>query len=144
MKSVALTDVGNLHGAVEFAQSAKKAGIKPIFGAEICVNANPLLLFVESATGYHNLNQILSQTAESVEDSSVADQQRRRHSIESFANRTDGLIAVSPDKSLAELFPNSFYELATKETKSGRHPVVACPVNDNLLPIPIHVLPLDA
>ena len=32
---IALTDIGNLHGAVEFAQAAKRAGIKPIFGTEL-------------------------------------------------------------------------------------------------------------
>ena len=65
MNAVALTDIGNLHGAVEFAQAAQKAGIKPIFGAELCVDASPLLLFVESASGYHNLNRILSRKAKS-------------------------------------------------------------------------------
>ena len=32
MPAVALTDTGNLHGAVEFVQAAKQAGIKPILG----------------------------------------------------------------------------------------------------------------
>jgi hypothetical protein len=31
LRAVALTDIGNLHGAVEFAQAAKRAGITPIF-----------------------------------------------------------------------------------------------------------------
>src|SRR6185437_8074950 len=35
MSAIALTDIGNLHGAVEFAQAAKGAGIKPIFGTEL-------------------------------------------------------------------------------------------------------------
>jgi DNA polymerase-3 subunit alpha len=64
MNAVALTDIGNLHGAVEFAQAAKKAGIKPIFGAELWVNEIRLLLFVESASGYHNLNRLLPQGQE--------------------------------------------------------------------------------
>src|ERR1039457_3588312 len=33
--AVALTDIGNLHGAIEFAQAAKRVGIKPIFGTEL-------------------------------------------------------------------------------------------------------------
>src|ERR1035438_8515663 len=49
MAAVALTDTGNLHGAVEFVQAAKHAGIKPILGAELSVAEHPLLLFVESA-----------------------------------------------------------------------------------------------
>jgi nucleotidyltransferase/DNA polymerase involved in DNA repair len=52
MTAVALTDIGNLHGAVEFALEAKNAGIKSIFGAELNVGGQPLLLHVESAPGY--------------------------------------------------------------------------------------------
>jgi hypothetical protein len=37
LSSVALTDTGNLHGAVEFVEAAKKAGVKPILGAEVRV-----------------------------------------------------------------------------------------------------------
>lgn len=37
MDSLALTDHGNLYGAMEFYQKAKKAGIKPIIGAELYV-----------------------------------------------------------------------------------------------------------
>jgi len=40
MKSAALTDIGNLHGAVEFAQAAKHAGIKPIFGTSFALVRN--------------------------------------------------------------------------------------------------------
>ena len=60
--AVGLTDFGNLHGAVEFTLSARKAGIKPILGAEIRVDGVPLLLYVESARGYANLCRLLSQT----------------------------------------------------------------------------------
>ena len=34
MAAVALTDTGNLHGAVEFMLAAKQAGIKPVLGVE--------------------------------------------------------------------------------------------------------------
>ena len=34
MDAIALTDHGNLYGAIEFYQKAKKAGIKPILGVE--------------------------------------------------------------------------------------------------------------
>ena len=34
MDSIALTDHGNLYGAIEFYQKAKAAGIKPILGVE--------------------------------------------------------------------------------------------------------------
>jgi DNA polymerase-4 len=35
LPAVALTDTGNLHGAVEFVLAAKQAGVKPILGAEL-------------------------------------------------------------------------------------------------------------
>jgi hypothetical protein len=35
MPAVAMTDHGNLFGAIEFYLSCKKAGVKPIFGCEI-------------------------------------------------------------------------------------------------------------
>ena len=34
MTAVAMTDRGNMYGAVEFQKAAQKAGIKPIFGCE--------------------------------------------------------------------------------------------------------------
>ncbi|MGE5311848.1 MAG: PHP domain-containing protein, partial [Nitrospirota bacterium] len=35
MNAVALTDHGNMHGALEFYETAKKKGINPILGCEI-------------------------------------------------------------------------------------------------------------
>ena len=119
LPAVALTDIGNLHGAVEFAQAAKRVGIKPIFGIELNVNpdSSELLLYVESARGYHNLNRLLSRNAEAAdcaEEGAVAAQQRRPIPIERLDGCTDGLIAVSPDVRLADLFPGRFYRMATK------------------------------
>ena len=80
LSSVALTDTGNLHGAVEFVEAAKKAGVKPILGAEVRVGDQPLLLYVESARGYHNLCRLLSRHAELAatrdDEASVAARQR--------------------------------------------------------------------
>jgi len=128
MNAAALTDLGNLHGAVEFAQAARHAGIKPIFGTELNANGQPLLLFVESARGYHNLNRLLSLRAKSsCEDGAVAMQQRRPVPVEQLADFAGGLIAVSADVRLAEFFSDRFYQLATKQIATGSLPVVACP-----------------
>ena len=137
LPAIALTDIGNLHGAVEFAQAAKRAGIKPIFGTELRVNDHPLLLYVESARGYHNLNRLLSQKAEAGaenEEGAVATQQRRPTTTKVLEAFTEGLIAVSPDTSIAELFPGRFYQMATKQPGSNRFPVVACPAIHYALP----------
>jgi error-prone DNA polymerase len=127
--AIAITDIGNLHGAVEFAQAAKCAGVKPIFGTELLVGKHPLLLYVESPRGYHNLNRLLTRNAETAtgEEGAVAMQQRRPITIERLTGFTEGLIAVTADLRLAELFPGRFYQMATKQSGNGCHPVVACP-----------------
>jgi DNA-directed DNA polymerase III PolC len=128
LKSMALTDLGNLHGAVELAQAAQKTGVKPIFGSELRFNQQPVLLFVENASGYANLNQLLSHHAEiSDDEAAVAKQQRQPVSLELMAKYSNGLIAVSPDTSIADLFPNRFYELANKDSHRSSFPVVAAP-----------------
>ncbi len=147
LSAIALTDIGNLHGAVEFAQAAKRAGVKPIFGTELQIGEHPLLLYVESARGYHNLNRLLSFRAEKDnEEGAVAAQQRRPIQFERLDGFTEGLIAVSPDSHLAELFPGRFYQMATKHLtpalspsdaerdNARRFPVVACPAVYYALP----------
>jgi DNA-directed DNA polymerase III PolC len=129
LSSIALTDLGNLHGAVEFAQAAKRAGVKPIFGAELNTGGHPLLLFVESARGFRNLNRVLSAKAESAsnDEGAVADQERRPIACERLNGFTEGLIAVSPDTRITELFPGRFYQMATKQLAASGFPIVACP-----------------
>jgi len=135
MGSVALTDIGNLHGAVEFAQAAKLAGIKPIFGTELLIDGHPLLLFVESAKGYQNLNRLLTLKAgKNQEEGAVATQQRLPIATERLAGFSEGLIAVSPDPRIEALFSGRFYQMATKQTKKGRFPAVACPAIHYALP----------
>src|SRR5206468_1093174 len=55
LPAIALTDKNNLHGAVEFAQAAAKAGIKPIIGAELDCHGYKLCVYVQNQTGYRNL-----------------------------------------------------------------------------------------
>ena len=128
LPAVALTDHGNLHGVVEFAQAAKAAGIKPIIGAEVNVGDHPLLLYVESAKGYHNLCQLLSRHAEKTADeASVANQQKLPFRREELAGFTEGLIGVSEDTGLAGLFPRRFYEAVAQRKQATTFPAVACP-----------------
>ena len=96
LPAVALTDVGNLHGAVEFVVAAKAAGIKPILGAEVRWGAEPSLLYVENSAGYRNLCRILSRKDTFQAPSEELD--------------TTGLIAVGADSNLARHFPNRFYQ----------------------------------
>ena len=126
MSAIALMDIGNLHGAVEFAQEAKRAGIKPIFGTELNINGQPLLLHVQSAKGYRNLNKLLSLHAESnYEEDSVATKQRKSVKFDQLAAFSDGLIAISGNINIAELFPVRFYQLLTRKVAEKHFPVVA-------------------
>jgi DNA-directed DNA polymerase III PolC len=131
LPAVALADTGNLHGIVEFVQAAKEAGVKPILGAELRMGDKPLLLYVESARGYHNLCRLLSnhaeRTAMGADEASVANQQRRPFRREDFSGLTEGLIAVSEDVRMAEMFPRRFYCLAASHDATSSSPIVACP-----------------
>lgn len=75
MNAAAITDHGNMYGAIEFYQKAKKAGIKPVIGCEAYVatgsrfekNAQKgdtryyhLILLCENMTGYQNLIRLVS------------------------------------------------------------------------------------
>ena len=73
MTAVALTDHGNIFGAVEFYKEAKKAGIKPIIGCEVYVapssrqDKSPedknhhLILLSMNQEGYKNLSRLLTK-----------------------------------------------------------------------------------
>jgi len=76
MEAVAITDHGNMFGAVQFYDQAIKAGIKPIIGSEIYVapgdrrnrspatdgspNAYHLILLVMNDEGYTNLSKLVT------------------------------------------------------------------------------------
>src|SRR6266581_389886 len=75
--AIALTDHGNLFGAVDFYLAAQKAGVKPILGCELYVapggrkergsqdggyeGANHLTVLVRNRTGYQNLVKLVSR-----------------------------------------------------------------------------------
>jgi DNA polymerase-3 subunit alpha len=75
MPAVAITDSGNLFGALEFASACADAGIQPIIGCEVAlagdgeaprmgrtVEPDRLVLLVQSETGYRNLLNLVSQS----------------------------------------------------------------------------------
>lgn len=114
LSAIALTDTGNLHGAVEFTQAAKQAGIKPVLGAMVLVDGQATRLYVQNATGYHNLCRLLSTTAphaESEGDSTEPRQVRLR--LQQLHGLNDGLLAVSADGRVASVFDDSFYRAAS-------------------------------
>jgi DNA polymerase-3 subunit alpha len=75
-KSVAMTDHGNIYGAVHFFEAAKAKGIKPILGCELYIckhedhrapgdgdSNNHLLVLAENEEGYRNLVRITSEAS---------------------------------------------------------------------------------
>ncbi|HWV24557.1 MAG TPA: error-prone DNA polymerase [Thermomicrobiales bacterium] len=61
--ALAVTDHDGLYGAMEFAQTAKAAGITPITGAEITLDdGSHLTLLVETRAGYGNLCRLLTDS----------------------------------------------------------------------------------
>jgi DNA polymerase-3 subunit alpha len=79
MPAVAMTDHGNIFGAVHFVNAAKAAGIKPIIGCELYIckkddhriertapdgdTYNHLLVLAENEEGYRNLVKITSEAS---------------------------------------------------------------------------------
>jgi DNA polymerase III subunit alpha len=71
LKALAITDHGNIFGAVKFFQKCKKSGIKPILGMEAYLATDALvkevhnkyyhlLILVENEIGYKNLCKLIS------------------------------------------------------------------------------------
>jgi DNA polymerase-3 subunit alpha len=70
MKNVAITDHGNLFGALDFYEKARKHGVKPIFGCETYIapdrldrterRSNHLILLAKDYAGWKNLSYLNS------------------------------------------------------------------------------------
>src|SRR5213594_3710718 len=62
--TLALADRSGVYGAPRFFQAARKAGIRPLVGAEVAVGGGGLLwLLVERRDGYRNLCRLLTAGA---------------------------------------------------------------------------------
>ncbi len=98
MGALALTDLANVFGMVDFYKSARKAGIKPIVGCDVWITneserdkPHRLLLLVRSRAGYLRLAELLSRAY-------LENQHRGRAEIRKawFAGGgSQGLIALS-------------------------------------------------
>ena len=116
MPAVAVTDTGNLFGALEFSEAAAKAGVQPIVGCQIFVarpdhgqagivrmatptgaapqgrvaDPDELVLLVQSEAGYLNLSK-LSSMAFLATPTGVAP----RVTLDDLAAHSEGLIALT-------------------------------------------------
>ena len=130
--ALALTDAGNLFGAVRFYKAARSHGVKPILGADVWITNEAereqpyrLALLVADRRGYRNLCELLSRAW-------LHNAHRGRGEVrgEWLAPHADGLIALSGAgageigghlaagrraaavacaRRLAEAFPGRFY-----------------------------------
>ncbi len=117
MPALALTDEGNLHGAIDFYKAAKKAGIKPIIGVDAYVapksiadqerneKRSRIVLLVETMEGYRNLLSLVttSYTSGFFERPRIDRALLRTHAkgllalIPSFAGDTSQLLAAGDE-----------------------------------------------
>jgi len=101
MPAVAMTDQNNLFGMVKFYQAARKAGIKPLIGADLMIQepddpskpSRLILLCQDYERGYRNLSRLLTR----------AYLEGQHHGVPMLAREwvsgmSDGLIALSGGK----------------------------------------------
>ncbi len=105
MPSLAITDHGNMFGAIKFYKAAQKVGVKPIIGAEVYVAPRSrtekkpdaevheasfhLTLLCRNETGYHNLMKLTTRAY------LEGFYYRPRIDKELLAEHADGLIGLS-------------------------------------------------
>ncbi|MHB1248474.1 MAG: DNA polymerase III subunit alpha [Polaromonas sp.] len=149
--ALAITDLGNLFATVKFYREARKAGVKPLIGADVWVQAPGkeaaapavrLLLLVQNRQGYLNLSELLTRawTQNVLRDQAVI-------KLEWLEELNQGLIALSGAQGgavgqalvqgdqaralecalhLARLFPHRFYlELQRAQRPDDERHVVA-------------------
>ena len=132
MPAVAMTDHGNILGAVHFVNAAHKAGIKPIVGCELYIckkedhniertppegdTYNHLLVLAENEEGYRNLVKITSEA------SLRGFYYKPRVSKKFLAEHSRGLIALSGclKGEVAEFLMEEKYESARQAAATYR------------------------
>lgn len=102
MPALAMTDHGNMHGAIYFYKEAKKEGLKPILGCELYLTMGSrfekppgreslkhLILLAETLEGYQNIVRIVSHA------STEGMQSRPRADKDLLRKYNKGIIALS-------------------------------------------------
>ncbi|HEV8015287.1 MAG TPA: DNA polymerase III subunit alpha [Stellaceae bacterium] len=108
MPAVAMTDTGNLFGALEFAIAAAESGVQPLVGCELGLRRadvenvrlaarmgpallpDPIVLLVQSETGYRNLLALVSKSFLETSGGEVP-----QIDIAALEGHSDGLIALT-------------------------------------------------
>ncbi|TSC69222.1 MAG: DNA polymerase III subunit alpha [Parcubacteria group bacterium Gr01-1014_56] len=100
-EALALTDIDNLYGAIEFYKECKNAGIKPIIGLSAHIGGGSrLLLYAKDHVGYQNLLALVTKShLEFPDKPTVTEAMRKEHE--------EGLLVLDPnseDIALPEIF----------------------------------------
>jgi DNA polymerase-3 subunit alpha len=102
MEALALTDAGNLHGAIEFYKEATKMGVKPVIGVDAWLahgsrlekpaneQRSRLVLLAENNEGYQNLLKLVTKSF------TEGLWERPRMDTELLREHSKGLIALIP------------------------------------------------
>ena len=104
-QSLAMADMGNLHGGYQFYKACKKAGLKPILGIEVSVSFGDTLvktlLYAMNFLGYQNLMRVAT----------LAKTNQDQITYEALMPLTLGLIGVaSPNQSFFTQGEESYYK----------------------------------
>ncbi len=106
--AVGLADRDGLAGAPRFFQAAKKAGVRPIVGAEVTLPGEGLVtLFVESREGYRNLSRLLTSRARAVGSSTNAQRNGLGLGFDE-PELLEGLVALSSNVSTIDALATLF------------------------------------
>ncbi len=99
MDTLALGDRDGVYGAPRFFAAARRAGIRPLVGADVTLaDGPPLLLLVEDTTGYKNLCRLLTAARAGL---TKADPPQTTRAL--LAEHTAGLIALAGAAPRADL-----------------------------------------
>ncbi|CAM3159242.1 DNA polymerase III subunit alpha [Leuconostoc rapi] len=142
-EAMTLTDINVMYGAVDFYQTAKKYGIKPLFGVTLFINGLvntattfPMLLIAENQVGYQNLMWISSAKMTSKSSDMT---------LTVIADHLDGInVILSQDSELAQFIAaeyddsTEYWQDLTRQIKSenlylGINPSLASQIQARLV-----------
>ncbi|MBX9793059.1 MAG: PHP domain-containing protein, partial [Burkholderiaceae bacterium] len=149
--ALAITDLGNLFGAIKFYNATRSAGVKPVIGADVWLEPESsdrppsrLLLLVQNRTGYLNLCELLTRCWQG-----PASRAQPWTTWDALTELNGGLIALSGAdlgavgqalvagdsvraralaKRFADVFPNRFYLELQRAGLPGQEPHVQAAV----------------
>ena len=105
MPAIALADNANLFGVVEFALAANEAGVQPLIAAAVDISpeaaslpddrSRTVVLLAQNATGYTNLNRIITRLYMPIDGSDSEEYQQMNLGFSDIAEHHEGLILLT-------------------------------------------------